>query len=161
MNYYAQSDTIHQSIYDLIHSEDRDELRRQLDWAAFLRAHNEDPIAATCAAAGSGLEASAHGSDQQTSSGRSRGHKETRDQKQSKSGAGGRSGSGARAARSAQPAPNSLPEDPLSTLNSGVYCCFFSDFFYIFYLIVYCAIQVQRYDVSLMEYTTYSTERMF
>ena len=104
----AQSDTIHQSIYDLIHSEDRDELRRQLDWAAFLRAPTDDPLAATAA-----------GADQQTSSGRSRGRdKEQRDQKHSKSGSSS-SGSGARPAHSAQPATNSLPDDPRATLNSG------------------------------------------
>ncbi len=31
-----QSDVIHQSVYELVHSEDREELQRQLMWSSFL-----------------------------------------------------------------------------------------------------------------------------
>ena len=31
-----QSDIVHQSVYELVHSEDREELQRQLTWNAFL-----------------------------------------------------------------------------------------------------------------------------
>ena len=31
-----QSDIVHQSVYELVHSEDREELQRQLMWNAFL-----------------------------------------------------------------------------------------------------------------------------
>ena len=36
--YYSnfQSDVIHQSVYELVHSEDREELQRQLGWDSFL-----------------------------------------------------------------------------------------------------------------------------
>ena len=31
-----QSDVIHQTVYELVHSEDREELQRQLSWSSFL-----------------------------------------------------------------------------------------------------------------------------
>ena len=33
---FHQSDVIHQSVYELVHSEDREELQRQLGWDSFL-----------------------------------------------------------------------------------------------------------------------------
>jgi aryl hydrocarbon receptor len=33
-----QSDIVHQSVYELVHSEDREELQRQLMWNSFLPA---------------------------------------------------------------------------------------------------------------------------
>ena len=33
---FHQSDVIHQSVYELVHSEDREELQRQLNWDSFL-----------------------------------------------------------------------------------------------------------------------------
>ncbi len=38
---FLQSDIIHQSVYDLIHSEDREELRKQLQWDSFIISTNE------------------------------------------------------------------------------------------------------------------------
>lgn len=35
-----QSDVIHQSVYELVHSEDREELQRQLGWDSFLGAED-------------------------------------------------------------------------------------------------------------------------
>merc|ERR1719323_388511 len=35
---FHQSDVIHQSVYELVHSEDREELQRQLGWDSFLGA---------------------------------------------------------------------------------------------------------------------------
>jgi hypothetical protein len=35
---FLQSDIIHQSVYELVHSEDREELQRQLLWNSFLPA---------------------------------------------------------------------------------------------------------------------------
>ena len=32
-----QSDVIHQSVYELVHSEDREDLQRQLMWSSFLQ----------------------------------------------------------------------------------------------------------------------------
>mgnify|MGYP003555899487 CR=1 FL=1 len=32
----SQSDIVHQSVYELVHSEDREELQRQLMWNSFL-----------------------------------------------------------------------------------------------------------------------------
>ena len=34
--FFFQSDVIHQSVYELVHSEDREELQRQLTWSSFL-----------------------------------------------------------------------------------------------------------------------------
>lgn len=34
--FYLQSDIVHQSVYELVHSEDREELQRQLMWNSFL-----------------------------------------------------------------------------------------------------------------------------
>ena len=31
-----QSDVVHQSVFELVHSEDREELQRQLHWNSFL-----------------------------------------------------------------------------------------------------------------------------
>lgn len=36
--YHFQSDIVHQSVYELVHSEDREELQRQLLWNSFLPA---------------------------------------------------------------------------------------------------------------------------
>ena len=33
---FHQSDVIHQSVYELVHSEDREELQRQLGWNSFM-----------------------------------------------------------------------------------------------------------------------------
>ena len=33
---FHQSDVIHQSVFELVHSEDREELQRQLHWSSFL-----------------------------------------------------------------------------------------------------------------------------
>ncbi|CAH1113660.1 unnamed protein product, partial [Psylliodes chrysocephalus] len=33
---FHQSDIVHQSVYELVHSEDREELQRQLMWNSFL-----------------------------------------------------------------------------------------------------------------------------
>lgn len=33
---FLQSDIVHQSVYELVHSEDREELQRQLLWNSFL-----------------------------------------------------------------------------------------------------------------------------
>ena len=33
---FSQSDIVHQSVYELVHSEDREELQRQLMWNSFL-----------------------------------------------------------------------------------------------------------------------------
>lgn len=33
---FHQSDVIHQSVYELVHSEDREELQKQLGWDSFL-----------------------------------------------------------------------------------------------------------------------------
>lgn len=33
---FLQSDIVHQSVYELVHSEDREELQRQLMWNSFL-----------------------------------------------------------------------------------------------------------------------------
>lgn len=33
---FIQSDIVHQSVYELVHSEDREELQRQLMWNSFL-----------------------------------------------------------------------------------------------------------------------------
>lgn len=33
---FFQSDIVHQSVYELVHSEDREELQRQLLWNSFL-----------------------------------------------------------------------------------------------------------------------------
>ena len=38
--FYLQSDVIHQSVYELVHSEDREELQRQLGWDSFLGAED-------------------------------------------------------------------------------------------------------------------------
>ena len=35
-NDYPQSDVVHQSVFELVHSEDREELQRQLHWNSFL-----------------------------------------------------------------------------------------------------------------------------
>ena len=35
-----QSDVVHQSVFELVHSEDRDELQRQLNWNSFLGPEN-------------------------------------------------------------------------------------------------------------------------
>lgn len=35
-HFHFQSDIVHQSVYELVHSEDREELQRQLMWNAFL-----------------------------------------------------------------------------------------------------------------------------
>lgn len=35
-----QSDIVHQSVYELVHSEDREELQRQLMWNSFLPAES-------------------------------------------------------------------------------------------------------------------------
>lgn len=35
---FHQSDIVHQSVYELVHSEDREELQRQLMWNSFLPA---------------------------------------------------------------------------------------------------------------------------
>ncbi|XP_063995531.1 aryl hydrocarbon receptor protein 1 isoform X1 [Diachasmimorpha longicaudata] len=37
---FHQSDIVHQSVYELVHSEDREELQRQLMWNSFLPAEN-------------------------------------------------------------------------------------------------------------------------
>lgn len=34
--FFTQSDIVHQSVYELVHSEDREELQRQLLWNSFL-----------------------------------------------------------------------------------------------------------------------------
>lgn len=34
--FFIQSDIVHQSVYELVHSEDREELQRQLLWNSFL-----------------------------------------------------------------------------------------------------------------------------
>lgn len=36
MSFCSQSDIVHQSVYELVHSEDREELQRQLMWNSFL-----------------------------------------------------------------------------------------------------------------------------
>lgn len=36
----SQSDIVHQSVYELVHSEDREELQRQLMWNSFLPAES-------------------------------------------------------------------------------------------------------------------------
>jgi aryl hydrocarbon receptor len=36
MLHRLQSDIVHQSVYELVHSEDREELQRQLLWNSFL-----------------------------------------------------------------------------------------------------------------------------
>ena len=35
-NDHPQSDVVHQSVFELVHSEDREELQRQLHWNSFL-----------------------------------------------------------------------------------------------------------------------------
>lgn len=115
----AQSDTIHQSIYDLIHSEDRDELRRQLDWAAFLRAHADD---AACAAGveEAGAAAPAHGSGAHTgSSGRQAARTRDKEQREQKQQGAAKSSGTPRPAHCSQAAPGATPDDPRATLNSG------------------------------------------
>lgn len=37
-HFHSQSDIVHQSVYELVHSEDREELQRQLLWNSFLPA---------------------------------------------------------------------------------------------------------------------------
>ena len=39
---FHQSDVIHQSVYELVHSEDREELQRQLMWSSFLSADEQN-----------------------------------------------------------------------------------------------------------------------
>ena len=39
---FHQSDVIHQSVYELVHSEDREELQRQLTWSSFLSAEEQN-----------------------------------------------------------------------------------------------------------------------
>ena len=36
-----QSDVVHQSVFELVHSEDRDELQRQLFWNSYLTKDQE------------------------------------------------------------------------------------------------------------------------
>lgn len=38
--FWLQSDIVHQSVYELVHSEDREELQRQLLWNSFLPAEH-------------------------------------------------------------------------------------------------------------------------
>ncbi len=42
MVYIFKSDIIHQSIYELIHSEDRDEFKKQLNWTSNLPSDKTD-----------------------------------------------------------------------------------------------------------------------
>ena len=40
-SFYFQSDVVHQSVFELVHSEDRDELQRQLFWNSYLTKDQE------------------------------------------------------------------------------------------------------------------------
>lgn len=41
IGFFLQSDIVHQSVYELVHSEDREELQRQLMWNSFLPAERQ------------------------------------------------------------------------------------------------------------------------
>jgi hypothetical protein len=40
----CQSDVVHQSVYELVHSEDREELQRQLHWNSFISPDQNLPL---------------------------------------------------------------------------------------------------------------------